>query len=84
MGKPERKKDNWSPDFLDNIKFERRIGYNQACDEWEKWILWRLSSCKATEEGLIDEKDKQSIRYGNSMLNQLIKEIKQSQKDLTP
>ena len=36
-----------------------------------------LESHKATTENLVDEKDKQSIRYGNIVIDSILKEISQ-------
>lgn len=43
--------------------------------EVKKWIIKKLQEYKATEENLIEEKDKQSIRYGNIIIDNQIKEI---------
>ncbi len=45
MNKPEKKSlnDIWNNqehknEFLKNITYERAVGYNQACEDWEKWL----------------------------------------------
>jgi len=63
MEKPKRIKDQWIVgDYKTNLT-EREIGYNQACDEWQKYHEWYVKEkCVKKEDLPTAEEIKEFLR----------------------
>ena len=44
MDKPKKQNINWTK--FDGWSKSEQVGYNQACDDWESWIINSLEAIK--------------------------------------